>query len=115
MFSGGFRTDFIGRDFPGNGQEFPNNNKKAFYSFNVYHLNSGLGYSFKRGSIILGMQYSHGDTRDQRQIVNLTEPVEYISDSQMPLTGEIQKNVQFRYNDISVYFGFMFNFLQEGL
>jgi len=113
MFSGGFRTDFIGRDFPGNGQEFPNNNKKAFYSFNVYHLNSGLGYTFKRGSIILGMQYSHGDTRDQRQIVNLTEPVEYISDSQMPLTGEIQKNVQFRYNDISVYFGFMFNFLKE--
>ncbi len=112
MFSGGFRTDFscldISKDEP-----FPYGNKKTYYSYNVYHVNYGLGYQFKRGSIILGMQFSHGDDQDQRQIVNLTEPVEYIDDTVMPLTGEVKNNVQIRYNDISIYLGFMFNFLKD--
>ena len=113
MFSGGFRTDFSCLD-PVKSGDFPYNNKNMAYTFNVYHVNYGLGFNFKRGSIILGMQFSHGQVSDQHQIVNLTEPVEYISDTQMPLTGEIKDNVQVKYNDISVYFGFMFNFLKEG-
>ena len=113
MFSGGFRTDFSCLDLSGD-EKFPYSNKKTYYSYNVYHVNYGLGYQFKRGSIILGMQFSHGEEQDQRQIVNLTEPVEYINDSVMPLTGELKNNVQIRYNDISVYLGFMFNFLKEG-
>jgi hypothetical protein len=113
MFSGGFRTDFNCLD-PGSSKVFPYNNTNTAYHFNVYHVNYGLGFNFKRGSIILGMQFSHGQSNDQKQIVNLTEPVEYISDTQMPLTGEIQNNVQIRYNDISVYLGFMFHFLKEG-
>jgi hypothetical protein len=112
MVSGGFRTDFSYLD-PVEGRKFPDDNRKTFYAFDLYHINLGLGYGFKRGSIILGTQYSNGRANDQQQIVNLTEPVEYISDSQMPLTGPISNNVKIRYNDISVYFGFMFNFLQE--
>jgi hypothetical protein len=111
MFSGGFRTDFNALDEQQTA-EFPGNNKKTLYRINVFHVNSGLGYSFKRGSIILGMQFSHGEAKDQRQIVNITEPVEYISEAQMPLTGELKNNVHFKYNDISIYFGFMFNFLK---
>jgi len=112
MVSGGFRTDF-GYIDPVEEKGFPNNNRRALYTFDVYHVNLGLGYGFKRGSIIMGTQYSNGRANDQQQIVNLTEPVEFISDSQMPLTGPISNNVQLRYNDISVYLGFMFNFLQE--
>lgn len=66
MFSGGFRTDFNALDERYN-PEFPENNKKILYSFNVYHVNYRLGYTFKRGSNILGMQFSHGNTKDQRQ------------------------------------------------
>ncbi len=113
MFSGGFRTDFSCLD-PDRSSGFPYDNNNTAYTFNVYHVNYGLGFNFKRGSIILGMQFSHGQSNDQKQIVNLTEPVEYISEAQMPLTGEIQNNVKIRYNDISVYLGFMFNFLKEG-
>jgi hypothetical protein len=113
MFSGGFRTDFNCLD-GSTDKQFPYVNKNKYYAYNVFHINYGLGYQFKRGSIILGMQFSHGQDNDQRQLVNLTEPVEYISDSQMPLTGELKNNVRIRYNDISVYFGFMFNFLKEG-
>jgi hypothetical protein len=112
MFSGGFRTDFNCLD-PGTPKEFPYNNTNTAYHFNIYHINYGLGFNFKRGSIILGMQFSHGQKNDEKQIVNLTEPVEYISDTHMPLTGEIQNNVRIRYNEISVYLGFMFNFLKQ--
>jgi hypothetical protein len=111
MFSGGFRTDFNCMD-PVQEGEYLSYNQKSFYTFDLYHFNYGLGYGFKRGSIILGMQFSHGRANDQRQIVNLTEPVEYISDAQLPLTGPIEQNVQIRYNDIMVYFGFVFNFLK---
>lgn len=112
MFSGGFRTDFNCID-PLKDGEYLWDNQRSFYIFDLYHLNSGLGYGFKRGSIILGMQFSHGRANDQRQIVNLTDPVEYISDAQLPLTGPINQNVKIRYNDVLVYFGFVFNFLKE--
>ncbi len=112
MFSGGFRTDFNYLDQVED-RDIMVYNRKSFYAFHVYHINYGLGYRFSRGSITLGMQFSHGRANDQPQVVNLTEPVEYISDAQMPLTGVINNNVRIRYNDISVYFGFMFNFLKD--
>ena len=112
VYSGGFRTDFNYLD-TSDDPEFPYNNGNAFYVFDVYHLNSGISYSFKRGSITLGMQFSHGRVNDQEQILNLTEPVEYISDNQMPLTGVITNQVQVRYWDLSVYFGFVFDFLKQ--
>ena len=112
VYSGGFRTDFNYLD-PSDEAEFPYNNRNTFYLFDVYHLNSGVNFTFKRGSITLGMQFSHGRTNDQEQIFNLTEPVEYISDNQMPLTGLTTNQVQVRYWDLSVYFGFVFDFLKQ--
>jgi hypothetical protein len=112
MFSGGFRTDFNFKE-PVEKVEFLEYNSRNPYTFHIYHVNYGLNYKFDRGSLILGMQYSYGRANDQKQIINLTEPVEYISESQMPLTGPIKNNVQIRYNDIAIYIGFMFNFLKE--
>ena len=112
MLSGGFRTDFnnmISEEKPG----FMEFNSKTSYSFNVYHLNYGLGYNFKRGSITLGMQFSYGQEKNQQQIVNFTEPVEYISETVMPLTGPLNSQVLVRYFDVSVYLGFLFNFMKE--
>ena len=112
MLSGGFRTDFNYMD-SGDESQFMEYNSKMSYSLNVYHLNYGLGYNFKRGSITLGMQFSYGQEKNQRQIVNFTEPVEFISDILMPLTGPLHNQVLVRYLDVSVYFGFLFNFMKE--
>jgi hypothetical protein len=112
VYSGGFRTDFNFLD-PVDNPEFPWYNTNTFYVFDVYHLNSGINYSFKRGSITLGMQFSHGRANDQDQIYNLTEPVEYISSNQMPLTGVTNNQVQVRYWAVSAYFGFVFDFLKQ--
>jgi hypothetical protein len=39
--------------------------------------------------------------------------VEYIDDSIMPLTGYTGDVVQVRYNDISIYCGFIFDFIKK--
>lgn len=112
VYSGGFRTDFNFLD-PIDNLEFPWYNSNTFYVFDVYHLNSGINYRFQRGSITLGIQFSHGRANDQNQIFNLTEPVEYISSNQMPLTGVTTSEVQVRYWALSAYFGFVFDFLKQ--
>jgi hypothetical protein len=110
--SGGFRTDFKYMEHPDK-PGFMEVNKRSQYAMNVYHFNSGMGYNFRRGSITLGMQFSYGQENNQNQIINFTEPVEYISDKIMALTGPVNNVVMVRYFDVSVYFGFMFNFMKE--
>jgi hypothetical protein len=110
--SGGYRSDF---NFvaPVEEEEFEQYNTRSIYSFDIYHATYGLSYSFPRGSLILGMQFSHGRKEDQNQIVNLTEPVEYVDESVIPLTGPIYNNVNMKYNDILLYFSFVFNLLKN--
>jgi hypothetical protein len=112
MISGGFRTDFRyinTDDKPG----ILDTRSNTAYPLNVYHFNSGLGYNFKRGSIIVGTQFSYGQEKNQEQVINLTEPVEYINPSILPLTGPLHNDVLVRYYDITIYFGFLFNFMKE--
>jgi hypothetical protein len=109
--SGGYRTDF-NYVAPIEEEDFKQYNTARAYSYDIYHATYGLSYSFTRGSLILGMQFSHGRKRDQDQIVNLTEPLEYIDESTIPLTGPIYSNVDIKYNDILIYFSFVFNFLK---
>jgi hypothetical protein len=59
------------------------------------------------------MQFSHGRANDQEQLFNLTEPVEYTGEDQMPLTGMTTNQVQVRYWALSAYFGFVFDFLKQ--
>jgi len=110
--SGGFRTDFKYTD-PADDPGFLELNKKATYAINVYHLNSGFSRNLKRGSVTMGMQFSYGQEKRQNQIVNLSEPVEFISNLVMPLTGPVNDQVLVRYFDVSLYFGFLFNFMKE--
>lgn len=112
MVSGGFRTDFKYND-PDTDPGFLEMNKISNYALNIYHFNAGLGYSFKRGSVIVGMQYSFGQEENQGQIVNLKEPVEYINENIMALTGPLNNDVLVRYFDLSLYLGFQVNFMKE--
>lgn len=112
MFSGGFRTDF--RYF--NTSEDPGlieMNKRTNYNLNIYHFNYGFNRNFKRGSITMGMQFSYGQEKNQRQAVNLSAPVEFISDDILPLSGPLANNVTIRYYDLTMYVGFLFNFMKD--
>jgi hypothetical protein len=78
MISGGFRTDF---SYLSSFEEkvLPEFSRKHSYNLDVYHFNSGIGYEFSRGSVILGTDFSYGQDKNLSQVVNITEPVEYIS------------------------------------
>jgi hypothetical protein len=110
--SGGFRTDFKYSD-PAAEPGFMALNKKSAYAINVYHFNYGFSRNFNRGSITMGMQFSYGQEKRQNQIVNLSDPDEFISNLIMPLTGPINDEVLARYFDLSLYLGFMFNFMKS--
>jgi hypothetical protein len=112
MFSGGFRTDFRYFD-PSDDPGLLEINKRTNYNLNIYHFNYGFNRNFRRGSITLGMQFSYGQEKNQPQGVNLSAPVEYISDDILPLTGPIANNVTIRFYDLSIYLGFLFNFMKD--
>lgn len=110
--SGGFRTDFNYNDTVGEDM-YENYNNRSFYSIDIFHINSGIDYNFQRGTIIIGLQYSHGNKSNQNQIINLSEPVEYLNETTLPLSGIISNNVDVRYNDITVYLGFVLKFMNK--
>jgi hypothetical protein len=112
MFSGGFRTDFRYYD-PSDDPGYLEMNKRSNYNINVYHFNSGFSKNFKGGSITFGMQFSYGQEKNLQQMINLSDPVEYISNEILPLTGTLSNTVLMRYIDISIYFGFLFNFMKD--
>jgi hypothetical protein len=112
MFSGGFRTDFRYFD-PNEDPGMLEMNKRTNYNLNVYHFNYGFNRNFKRGAITLGMQFSYGQEKNQLQVVNLSAPVEYIGDDIMPLTGPLENIVTVRFYDLSIYLGFLFNFMKD--
>jgi hypothetical protein len=112
IYSGGFRTDFRYFD-PSEDPGYLEMNKRTNYNINVYHFNSGFNKNFKRGSITLGMQFSYGQEKNLEQVVDFSDPVEYISEDILPLTGSLSNTVLMRYFDVSVYFGFLFNFMKD--
>jgi len=56
------------------------------------------------------LQYSFGLSKNQTQIINLTDPVEYNFEEQAALQGTRQNNMKSIHNSVSLYFGATFNF-----
>lgn len=109
---GGFRTDFNSKKTMEESELIDDNNR-CMYKFDLYHFNLGAGYADQRGSFTLGMQFTYGYGPNQKQMLNIAAPIEYIDDLHIPLTGLTDNNVFIRYYDISVYFSFIFNFMKN--
>jgi hypothetical protein len=60
--------------------------------------------------IMIGLQYSLGREKKQKQFINLSDPLEYNIEEMAPLQGTRQNNMNAFYNSISIYFGATFNF-----
>lgn len=112
LLMGGLRTDFNYRknlDL----EEFEGYNKITNINVNLYHITCGLSWNVFGQDIITGIQYSVGHTKDQRQIANLSDPLEYVPQENLALQGIPEYNTQSWYNSISLYFGASFNFGEE--
>jgi hypothetical protein len=109
MMMGGFRTDFNYRtkmDFVND----PNLNVQKGLDMDVYHITYGIRATILGQNVMAGLQYSFGRTSNQRQYINLADPVEYNVIENAPLQGERQNTMVEMINSISLYFGATFNF-----
>ena len=105
----GFRTDF-------NYQKNLDYGQMADYSkiqkanLDRYYITCGLSWKFLGQDIITGIQYSIGRSADQKQIVNLSDPVEYNPEENKALQGTRTNTMTTLYNSIIIYLGFSVNF-----
>jgi len=105
----GFRTDF---NYRKNLDTDPNDLDKSIrgLDLDVYHLTGGLSWRVLGQDLMTGLQYTFGREKNQKQFINLSDPVEYNTDEMAPLQGTRQNNMDIFFNSISIYFGATFNF-----
>ena len=105
----GFRTDF-------NYQKNLNYDDMADYSkiqkanLDRYYITCGLSWKIFGQDIITGLQYSIGRSADQKQIVNLSDPVEYNPVEHKALQGTRTSTMTTLNNWFIIYLGFSLNF-----
>ena len=109
LLMGGFRTDFnYQKDL--DYDEFAGYNKVETINVNLYHFTCGLSWNILGQQIITGIEYTVGRNKDQQQIANLSDPLEYNTIENLPLQGIKTNDMTSLFNSISLYLGASFNF-----
>jgi len=75
-----------------------------------YYITCGLSWKLMGQDIITGVQYCLGRSSDQKQIINLSDPMEYNFTEQKALQGTRTNDLVSLYNSVIIYLGFSFNF-----
>jgi hypothetical protein len=105
----GFRTDFnylkdydLGkyRDY----LRFPNT------MANNYHITGGAEFSVLGQKITTGVEVTFSHTKNQKQIANFTNPMEYNAVDRIPLQGVLEHTASLRYFSINLYLSAELNF-----
>ena len=105
----GFRTDFnYMKDL--NSEDLIDSKTLMTIGVDNYHFSGGLSWNVLGQDIVTGLQYTLGIERDQRQVINLSDPVEFNYDEMAPLRGTRQNTMTSIINGVSIYFGATFNF-----
>ena len=114
MFLSGFRTDFNNikkADY----EEYSNHNKVNTTDINIYHYTGGFQFHFlKKNVLVAGGELSFGYDKNQQQIANFTEPVEYTpsnsgSDPRI-LQGPLENKMDVYYFGFNIYISAVFKF-----
>jgi len=109
MIMGGFRTDFNYRkDFDYG--EYSGFNIMKGLNLDLYHLTGGVNITILGQDLIAGLQYSFGNENGQKELINLSEPIEFNTIENAALQGARENNMNIFYNELSLYFGATFNF-----
>lgn len=109
MLLAGLKTDFNYKKDYNFKPYWPDLNLKSF-NFNKFHFTGGSTAQVFGQDITLGIQYTFGYLKNQKQIVNLSDPVEYNSIEKKPLQGERLNTMNNIYNSFSIYLAATFNF-----
>jgi hypothetical protein len=105
----GFRTDFNylkNVDF----ESYDAGKDIKTIGVNNYHFSGGLSWNILGQDLMTGIQYTFGYERDLKQVVNLSDPVEFNYEEKKALQGTRQYNMSAMVNSLSLYIGATFNF-----
>jgi len=108
-FMMGFRTDFnYLKDYSlgaySSFNKFPN------FNSNNYYVTGGTEFTILRQKIISGVEFSFSRARNQKQMANFSDPVEYNPVDKIPLQGTLQNTASFHYLSFSLYLSAVLNF-----
>jgi hypothetical protein len=105
----GFKTDFSYlKDYNyGSLKEY---HRLLTFDVDVIHLSTGLLAQIRGNSIFAGIQYSRGTDKEMKQLVNLSDPVEYNESEEAALQGDRLNNMSFSYNGLSLLLGLTLRF-----
>ncbi len=109
MLLAGFKSDFNYKKDYDLKPYWPDFTIKSF-NINKYHFTWGSTAHIFGQDITAGVQYSIGALKNQKQVANLSEPVEYNSIERKALQGTRQNTMKTLYNSVSIYVAATFNF-----
>jgi hypothetical protein len=105
----GFRTDFnYLKNFVY--EPYEKNAKMRGLNLDLYHITGGLSWRVFGQDIITGLEYTVGRNKNQKQLANLSDPVEYNISENLALQGNRTNTMHSLLNSLSFYFGASFNF-----
>lgn len=109
MLLSGFKTDF---NYKKKKETSPLSPDKSIKSVNVdyYHVSGGLTVRIKGQDITAGLQYSFGISNNSKQVVNLSNPVEFNFEEMKALQGTRTNTAKSIFNSFTLLLAASFNF-----
>jgi hypothetical protein len=100
----GFHTDFnFKRD-----KEYVDGYLITSSSWNLYHFTGGVSYKMKSSLVSLGLNYYFGIENDMPQLVNFSEPKDYLG-----LSGKLSENAYARIHGLAGVISFTYFFKEN--
>ncbi|HJN06470.1 MAG TPA: hypothetical protein QF480_07630 [Bacteroidales bacterium] len=110
MFLSGIRTDF-NNIINANYKEYSDYNTVNTADINIYHLTGGVQFYFlKRYQLVAGGEFSFGYDKNQRQIANFSDPVEYNAEDNRVLQGPLEDKMDVYFFGVNIYISATFRF-----
>jgi hypothetical protein len=105
--NGGFKTDFnTTKTAPQRELDDPERKPRlSFLRFDKFHIMAGPRLNIKKFGLVLGIQYTTGGAKDQYNLVTFSNPVEYDPLTNAALQGELSKDMDIHYSEVSFFFG----------
>jgi len=82
-------------------------------TFNIYHYSGGVEFSIKQSKIIAGGDIGFGYRKNEKQLANFSDPVEYDPIDKRSLQGPLTNAMNTYYFGFSIYIGVTFNFIRQ--
>lgn len=92
--------------------EIDNNYIKST-TYNIYHYSGGIKFNIKNNRIIAGGDLAFGFQKNQRQVANFSDPVEYEESSGRALQGPLENSMDAYYFGFNIYIGATLNFSKK--